>query len=114
MVTVILSKAVICFAAQCFPILYGRDTRPGIYTLQQRLTASEGYGGDVLQYDETDTEVYAIHRVWTLHPNEHRQDRLRSSNPKDRVITRGCINVDASVYERLVSCCSRDGLRIVR
>lgn len=79
-----------------------------------RITQSAGYGGDVIQFKETPTEVYAIHRTWTLRPEQHREQRIKSSNPKDRLITKGCINVEPVVYQELMDCCSNDKLLIER
>lgn len=106
MVLVDLSLAVICFLGQCHPILIGPDTPKGEYRLIKRYTEQNGYGGDVLQFHETDTHVFAIHRVWTLIPKQQREQRLKSPNIKDRHITSGCINVDPTVYQQLVDCCS--------
>jgi hypothetical protein len=112
MVIVDLTLAVICFSGTCHPALIGKDTPTGVFQLQQRLTDSLGYGGDVLQFKETTTEVFAIHRVWTLSPKEHRVSRLTSGGPEERVITHGCVNVMPAVYEELVSCCSSDILLV--
>jgi len=101
--TVYLSKALLCAAAQCWPVLVGPSTPVGNgYVLIQRLTADPGYGGDVLQFQESDTEIWAIHRVWTLRPNERRAERLQSPDPNQRHITKGCINVATVVYDYLV------------
>ena len=114
MVVVSIALATICFTAtpggteECHPVLIGADTPRGEYTLIRRMTDDPGYGGDVLQFKETDTAVYAIHRVYLLNPKEKRDVRLRSTNVKDRHITKGCINVDPSVFQRLVDCCSRN------
>lgn len=111
-VIVDLTLATICFLGNCYPALVGKDTPTGEFTLQQRLVVTPGYGGDVLQYKE-DTYVYAIHRVWTLNPNQRRVERLHSTNPKDRqTITNGCINVLPDVYDKLVECCSNSKLEI--
>lgn len=80
----------------------------------QRITSQPGYGGDVLQFKETTTAWYAVHRTWTLNPNQRREERLRSPNPKDRVITNGCINVDPKVYDRLKACCANDTIVITQ
>lgn len=118
MVLVNLTTAIICFTSslgyECQPILFGIHTPIGEYQLIQRLTASPGYGGDVLQFDETDNAVYAIHRVWTLNPKEKRIRRLQSADVKERQVTNGCINVAVDVYDRLVACCSSQKITIVR
>ncbi|WP_407306974.1 hypothetical protein [Acinetobacter sp.] len=97
---------------ECYPVLIGGDTPKGEFQLQQRLTDAKGYGGDVLQFKEEGEEIFAIHRVWTLRPWEKRQERLNSPDPKMRRITRGCINVDPEIYEKLVDCCSAAKLTI--
>lgn len=112
-VTVFLSKAIICFSGMCYPALLGKDTTPGEYQIQQRHVLSPGYGGDVLQYDETPHIVYAIHRVWTGRPSQRRLERLESDDPAvRRFVTNGCINVHPEVYDALVECCSNSKLKI--
>lgn len=113
MITVYLAKALICFAGTCHPALVGRDTHPGEYPLIQRHVLAEGYGGDVLQFDETDEIVYAIHRVWTLKPSQRRRERLNSGVAAQRQnVTNGCINVSEEIYENLVDCCASGTLII--
>lgn len=113
MVTLFLAKALICFSGACYPALVGSDTIPGEYKLYKRYVLSEGYGGDVLQYRETDEIVYAIHRVWTLKPEQKRLERLKSNLPENRRgVTNGCINVDDEVYVKLLDCCSNGTLVI--
>lgn len=118
-VIVNLILATICFTyngiEECHPVLLGKKppTPSGEYTLRRRYTADPGYGGDVLQFHETNDEIYAIHRVWLLKPEQRRMERLRSSNVKDRFISSGCINVDTDVYQRLLDCCS-SGQLIIR
>jgi len=100
--TLFLSKALLCVASQCWPVLVGKDTPPpGIYPVVQRLTEDPGYGGDVLQFHEDSKTVYAIHRLWTLNPKEKRAARLADPNPKNRIITNGCVNIDPLVYNYL-------------
>ena len=101
--TLFLSKALLCAASQCWPVLIGTTTPVGEFTLVQRLTDDPGYGGDVLQFHETETTVYAIHRVWTLRPSEQREKRLLNPKTSARVITKGCVNVDPMVYDHLVA-----------
>lgn len=111
MVVVSIALATICFAGQCYPILVGTDTPVGEFRMNQRITSQPGYGGDVLQFKETSDSWYAIHRVWTLKPEEQRAKRLASPDPADRrTITKGCINVTPEVYEKLRGCCSREVL----
>lgn len=112
-IIVSLTAATLCWAHQCYPALVGVHTLPGTYPVIQRYTDDPGYGGDVLKYDETPSTVYAIHRVWTLKPQEHRRERLASPNPKDRQnVTNGCINVDEVVYNALVQSC-KEGCRLI-
>lgn len=104
LVTVSLTAAVICFAGQCHNALVGKDTPTGTFQLAQRYTSQAGYGGDVLQYKETATAVFAVHRVYTLAPRQRRPQRLASPVVADRQgVTGGCINVAPAVYDALVS-----------
>jgi hypothetical protein len=113
-----LMLATICFTYQgvdqCNPVLLGKKTAAfaGEYTLTRRFTDSPGYGGDVLQFHETQDTIYAIHRVWLLSPKQKRIERLRSGNVKDRYVTAGCINVEPEVYEKLLDCCREEKLII--
>jgi hypothetical protein len=117
-ILVTLSLATICFAykgkEECHPVLLGKDssTPVGEYVLSRRSTKAPGYGGDILQFHETKDDVYAIHRVWLLKPEQRRMQRLQSSNIADRYVSAGCINVEPAVYTKLVDCCSRDKLII--
>lgn len=102
--TLYLSKALLCAATQCWPVLIGPTTPVGgPYQLIQRLTSDPGYGGDVLQFAEDEHTVYAIHRVWKLRPSEQRERRLLDADPKRRMITKGCVNVAPDVYDYLVT-----------
>jgi len=110
-VIVTLALATICFTSnisqECYPVLLGKNipTPVGEYKLTQRITSDPGYGGDVIQFLETDDMVYAIHRVWLLKPEQNRLQRLKSINIKDHFISSGCINVYPEVYEKLKNCC---------
>jgi hypothetical protein len=98
-----LASALLCFDNHCYPVLIGKDTPTGQFALHRRYVQADGYGGDVLQFFETPTEIYAIHRVWLGRPAEHRAERLSLGDASQRrFITGGCINVDPSVYERIV------------
>jgi hypothetical protein len=118
-VIVNIALATICFTyngtEECHPVLLGKGTATpmGEFILQKRYTDDKGYGGDVLQFHETKNEVYAIHRVWLLNPEQKRLERLKSSNVKDRYISGGCINVDPAVYQKLLDCCS-SGVLIIK
>lgn len=106
-VVVDLAAAVICFANACYPALVGPRTPTGEFQIQQRITSAAGYGGDVLQFHETDAYVVAIHRVWVLKPSEQRMSRLTSGDPdRRRSITNGCVNVMPEVYQKLLDCCA--------
>lgn len=113
-VVVDLTLATICFLSQCHPILFGKATPTGEFEMIQRLTADPGYGGDVIQFHETPTLAFSIHRTWNLKPEQKRDARYKSPNIKDRVISSGCINVEPAVYEQLVACCSNSKLTIKR
>jgi len=114
MVTVHLASALICFAELCHPTLIGTQTPTGEFPLVYGLTDDPGYGGSVLAFYEDDSAVYAIHQLWLLKPKQQRERRINSPNPKEHVITSGCINVTAEVYKQLVDCCSEDTLVITR
>lgn len=113
-VLVTLALATICFTSQninhCYPILLGKNTPIGKFQIIRRYTDDPGYGGDVLQFYEDNHQVYAIHRVWLLKPQQRRLERLDSNNIEDHLITNGCINIKPEVYEELVNCCSNDEL----
>jgi hypothetical protein len=101
-VTASISAAVLCIAQACHPALFGRDTPRGTFPLQQRIVLSAGYGGDVMQFAETRTEWFGVHRVWLGRPAERRAERLSSPDAaRRRDITGGCINVAPHVYEAL-------------
>lgn len=117
MIVVDLALAVVCFTFQgqdqCHPALVGMNTPKGQFSLVQRLTDEPGYGGDVLQFHETQSEVFALHRVWELIPSERRRERLSSPVPAKRQnVTAGCINVSHEVYEIIARCCINQPLVI--
>ena len=101
-VSVFLGKALICFAGQCFPVLYGEATPVGKFEMVERVTVSEGYGGNVIQFKETESLVLAVHRIWLGSPAQMRLERLASETPKDNKVTDGCINVEPEVFEALI------------
>jgi len=106
-VFVSLGLASICFLGQCHPALVGAATPPGNYQLRQRIVMSPGYGGDVLSFQEGDSTILAIHRIWLESPREHRPEKLASTQAaRRRGVTDGCINVAANVYDMLVDCCA--------
>lgn len=117
-ITVSIALATICFtyqgAPECHPVLLGKNsaTPTGIFDLKRRYTRSPGYGGDVLQFKETDSEVYAIHRVWLLRPEQNRLSRFHSGRTADRFISAGCVNVMPDVYTKLLECCVDQRLEI--
>jgi hypothetical protein len=101
-----VAAAVICFASSCYPALVGKDTPRGEFKITHYATRQRGYGGDILSFKETERDLYTIHRVIHV-PGQNRHARLKDSNPQNRLITNGCINVDPVVYKKLVDCCSR-------
>lgn len=101
-VVVYLTAATICFANACHPALVGERTPVGLFPLVHIATDQPGYGGDVLAFAQDNTTIYAVHRVWLLSPKQRRLERLSSRDPKARMITSGCINVDPSTYRQLV------------
>ena len=103
MVVVLLAKALICFSGQCYPVLAGYQTPVGTYELVERRTDKPGYGGSILQFAETNTSIFAIHRVYTLDTRIDRATAIKFGTPIYRShITMGCINVEPSVYEALL------------
>lgn len=105
-----LSAATLCFISNgiysCYPVLTGATTPKGEFPIVRLYTDDPGYGGDVLKFDENDELVFAIHRVWLLNPKQRRLQRLQSTNVRDRQnITNGCLNIDNSVYDKLLDAC---------
>lgn len=98
-----LGAAILCISQQCFPVLIGKDTPAGEYKLIKRIVADPMYKYSVLQFKETETEVYAIHIIWNGRPKERRDLRIKSKNIKDRIITGGCINVETDLYNSLLN-----------
>ena len=58
--------------------------------------------GEEVLWVDYDTSV-SLHRVVAGQPKERRAQRLASSNPADKRITYGCINVPVRFYEDVVS-----------
>ena len=116
MVSIGILASTICFSVggieECHPILAGRNTPVGTFSMVRMSTRKKGYGGDILVFKETETVLFAIHRLYTLNPKQKRKQRLSSKTTKDNIITDGCVNVDPSVYNRLVECCSSEPLNI--
>jgi len=110
-VLVDIAAALICFAGSCYPVLIGANTPVGEYQLERRSTTQYGYGGDVLLFKETEHDLYTIHRVINLVPEQRRALRLRSI-AEDRKITLGCINLAPETYDALIECCSSSPLSI--
>lgn len=95
-------RAEICLEDnRCHPVLIGKTTPKGTFDLNIVKTNWRGYGGDVMKFKEENDFMFAVHRVWTLKPEERRLERIASSNVKDRIMTNGCINVNNDVYEKL-------------
>lgn len=100
--TLYLAAALLCTPDQCYPALVGRDTPLGHFQIIRRYVQARGYGGDVLQFAETDKAIMAIHRVWLGRPAERRAQRLASDDAAQRRdITNGCVNVTPAVYESI-------------
>jgi len=120
MLVVDIALATICFTAspggaeQCHPVLVGADTPRGEFTVNKRVTADAGYGGDVLQFKVDSTGVYALHRVYLLNPKEKRAERLKNPDPAVRHITKGCVNLEPAVYEIILDCCSRNETLLIK
>ncbi|SNB66955.1 Uncharacterised protein [Kingella negevensis] len=102
-VVVDTSKAELCFpdTKDCHKVLIGKTTPKGTYRMTLHTTDKKGYGGDVIGFKEENGFLFALHRVWTQIPAEHRLQRIASDNVADRVMTNGCINVENAVYDRL-------------
>ncbi|MDO4907946.1 murein L,D-transpeptidase [Neisseria sp.] len=97
-----LDKAEICLENnRCYPVLIGKTTPRGKFDLTIVKTNHRGYGGDVMKFKDEGDFMFAVHRVWTLKPEERRMQRIASPRVKDRVMTNGCINVTDDVYEKL-------------
>jgi len=102
------AKAEICTPAWCAPVLIGTHLKAGVFPIQHARVLAPGYGGDVLAFDtRIDGVPLAIHRVWTLRPEQRRIERLQGPVAGRLGITGGCINVMPDVYARLVDCCSK-------
>lgn len=114
LITVILSSALLCIGDVCYPALIGEKTQTGEFKLTQRLVSDPLYKGSVLQFSETATTVYAVHRPWRGRPKEKRDELLKSSDPSKRIVTAGCVNVADEVYEKLLDCCSNSKLIIIK
>ena len=99
---------------ECYPALVGNTTPVGTYTLSRVFVKAPGYGGDILVFKETPTEVFAIHRVWTLKPQQQRLHRLQSGVISDRRwVTGGCINIMPEVYDKLIKDYKNTTIKIV-
>ena len=111
-IVVSLTLSVICFANSCYPALLGERTPTGTFELKRYAYTEPGYGGDILAFKETKTELWSIHRVLNV-PGQNRRERLMSKESADRrYITNGCINVDPKVYDLLLNCCTNQRLVI--
>lgn len=111
MITVSIASALICFLGSCYPALIGKNTPTGEFSVTQYSIDSPGYGGDLLVFTVKGSQIFAIHRVLDI-PGQNRLGRLNSKDPKNRVITDGCVNVDPEVYRTLVDCCKGASLLI--
>lgn len=107
MVTVDVALALICFAGECHPALLGETTPRGVYRLELAIPVDRRYGGDVLIFDESAREFFAVHRTWP-----GREKRYRDPPAARARITKGCINVEPGVYLKLRECCRGESLEI--
>ncbi len=107
-ITVDRARAELCTPTFCAPVLIGAHLRNGYFPVQHARVLAPGYGGDVLAFDtRIDGVPMAIHRVWTLKPEQRRVERLQGPLAGRLGVTGGCINVMPDVYARLVDCCSK-------
>ena len=102
-VVVHTDRAELCFTdtQDCHPVLLGKTTPKGKFDLTIYATNKTGYGGDVIGFKQENDFLFALHRVWTLKPEEHRLERIASARVSDRIMTNGCINVENAVYDKL-------------
>jgi hypothetical protein len=102
-VVVHADRAELCFTdtQDCHPVLLGKTTPKGKFYLTIYATDKAGYGGDVIGFKQENDFLFALHRVWTLKPEEHRLERIASARVSDRIMTNGCINVENAVYDKL-------------
>lgn len=102
-VVVDTANAELCFAdsGQCHPVLVGKTTPKGRFDMRIYKTDKRGYGGDIIGFKQEKDFLFALHRVWTLKPSEHRMKRIASDVVSDRIMTNGCINVTDKVYDKL-------------
>jgi hypothetical protein len=97
MIEVSLLAATICFGGGCYPILAGRHTPVGEFTLEHKHISQPGYGGDILLFHDDGRGWYAIHRTWRGRGHLYAEDPQRRRN-----VSLGCINVEPAVYQRLL------------
>lgn len=101
-VTVLIAKALICFAGQCYPALVGDTTPMGTFEFFKTPTSLPYYGGSIAPFASDSTgAVFAIHKTWLGAPAERRDWRIKQASPKLRIMTKGCINVEPAVYDAL-------------
>lgn len=108
MILVSKSKAMLVYRGQAHKVLLGVNTPLGVFDLHKRIVVSPGYEGQVLAFHETPDFIYAIHRVWKN--LSIRRKLIRSDDPRDRIMTQGCINVSDYLYDALAT--STDKLKI--
>lgn len=76
----------------------GRQTPAGSFYLSRK-NAPKNYGGDIMSFGQDDTgAIYAIHRV--IDPAV-RNPKLKSSDPADRRVSAGCINLAPGTYDKM-------------
>lgn len=113
-VIVNVATALICFTGQCYPALVGTNTPLGEYQMKQYRTPIPAYGGTVLAFKETATVVFAVHQTINV-AGQNRPARLKSNDVTQRInITNGCVNVEPEVYRKLVDCCSKSTIKLIK
>ena len=80
------SKAELCFADEkkCHPVLIGKTTPKGTFSMNIYKTDKAGYGGDVIGFKQEKDFLFALHRVWTLKPSERRMERIQRLHQRNQ------------------------------
>ena len=98
MITIILSKALLCVPhVGCYSVLVGNDTPTGVYKMEHVIVDDGKKRMDVLKIaDSRPGRIVAIHRAI----NDHRRALIRERSTTR--VTLGCINVADDVFDYLV------------
>ena len=67
-----------------------------------KMVPSEEYG-TAIDFLKGPNASFAIHRVYLGNPSERRADRLANSDPKNKNISYGCVNVSSDFYDNVLS-----------